>query len=299
MAGSIPQSTSERGGAYGQSVGLSGAQSSDSVHRICPLCGRDNTDESPLRYSQDHWKLKRCSQCDLIYLENAPAYEALESDFAWEKTYQREKKKRREGQTLRYLFSDAAKMLKKLLRGGGLRAKERRFIRRHIRRGRMLDVGCGSGRTLINLPQNLVPYGIEISPHLAKVSQQYCERRGGHVVRNNAVDGLGAFEADFFDGIMMRAFLEHETQPRQLLGNAARVLKPRGRIIIKVPNYGCINRVVTGSRWCGFRFPDHVNYFTPRTLRRLVQYTGYRVVRFGLLDRFPFSDNMWMVIEKP
>ena len=216
MAGSLPQSTSERWRACGQSVGLSGGQSSDSVHRICPLCGRDNTDESPLGYSQDRWKLKRCSQCDLIYLENAPAYEALESDFAWEKTYQREKKKRREGQTLRYLFSDAAKMLKKLLRGGGLRAKERRFIRRHIRRGRMLDVGCGSGRTLIYLPQNLVPYGIEISPHLAKVSQQYCERRGGHVVRNNAVDGLGAFEADFFDGIMMRAFLEHETQPRRI-----------------------------------------------------------------------------------
>ena len=123
--------------------------------------------------------------------------------------------------------------------------------------------------------------------------------RRGIEIRNNAVDGMDEFDADLFDGIMMRAFLEHETEPVRLLDKARRVLRAGGRIIIKVPNYGCVNRVVRGKRWCGFRFPDHVNYFTPLTLKRLVKETGYRVLRFGALDRFPFSDNMWMVIEKP
>ena len=275
------------------------AQSPKCDHRSCPICGCENTSEPSLNYSQDEWTLKQCSQCDLVYLENAPSYEALESEFAWEKTYHAEKSKRRKGKALRYLVSDAAKKVKLLIRGHKVRAKEQRFIQRYIGAGRMLDVGCGVGRTLINLPPTITPFGIEISPYLADVSQKYCGPRGGNVVRNNAVDGMDEFNADLFDGIMMRAFLEHETEPRTLLNKARRVLRPGGRIIIKVPNYACVNRVVCGNRWCGFRFPDHVNYFTPSTLRRLVHEAGYRVVRFGWLNRFPLSDNMWMVIEKP
>ncbi len=274
-------------------------QSPKTNHRYCPSCGRENVSEPALRYSRGEWNLKQCSQCELVYLENAPTYEALESEFAWEKTYHAEKSKRREGKTLSYLVSDAAKKVKLLFRGRKVRAKEQRFIQRYIGAGRMLDVGCGAGRTLINLPQSITPYGIEISPYLADVSQKYCGPRGGRVVRNNAVDGMEEFDTDLFDGIMMRAFLEHETEPRTLLDKARRVLRPGGRVIIKVPNYGCVNRVVRGNRWCGFRFPDHVNFFTPSTLRRLVQEAGYRVVRFGWLNRFPLSDNMWMVIEKP
>ena len=275
------------------------AHSLKCAHRCCPICGCENADEPSLEYSQSEWILKQCSQCDLVYLENAPNYEAIESEFAWEKTYHAEKSKRRKGKALRYLLSDAAKKVKLLIRGRKVRAKEQRFIKRYIGTGRMLDVGCGAGRTLINLPESITPFGIEISPYLADVSQKYCGPRGGNVVRNNAVDGMDEFDADLFDGIMMRAFLEHETEPVRLLDKARRVLRAGGRIIIKVPNYGCVNRVVRGKRWCGFRFPDHVNYFTPLTLKRLVKETGYRVLRFGALDRFPFSDNMWMVIEKP
>ena len=291
-----PTFANEKNGA---SAANEESQSTKCKHRCCPICGRDNLNEPSLQYSQGEWNLKQCSQCTLVYLENAPSYEALESEFAWEKTYHAEKSRRRKGKTLSYLLSDAAKKLKFLIRGRKVRAKEQRFIRRYIGTGRMLDVGCGAGRTLINLPQSITPYGIEISPYLAGVSQQYCGPRGGTVVRNNAVDGMDEFDADFFDGIMMRAFLEHETEPRTLLDKARRVLRAGGRIIIKVPNYGCVNRVVRGNRWCGFRFPDHVNYFTPSTLQRLIHEVGYRVIRFGWLDRFPLSDNMWMVIEKP
>ena len=274
-------------------------QSLKCKHRCCPICGRENANEPALGYSRSEWNLKQCSQCDLVYLENAPTYEALESEFAWEKTYYAEKSRRRKGNALRYLLSDAAKKVKLVIRGPKVRAKEQRFIRRYIGQGRMLDVGCGAGRTLINLPQSITPYGIEISAYLAGVSQQYCVPRGGKVVHNNAVEGMDEFDADLFDGIMMRTFLEHETEPRSILDKAQRVLRAGGRIIIKVPNYGCVNRVVRGNRWCGFRFPDHVNYFTPSTLRKLVQEAGYRIVRFGWLDQLPFSDNMWMVIEKP
>ncbi len=62
-------------------------QSPQCKHRCCPICGRENVNEPSLRYSRGKWTLKQCSQCHLVYLENAPTYEALESEFAWEKTY--------------------------------------------------------------------------------------------------------------------------------------------------------------------------------------------------------------------
>ena len=93
----------------------------------------------------------------------------------------------------------------------------------------------------------------------------------------------------------MHAFLEHEMHPLETLRAAARVLRPDGRLILKMPNYASINRRVRGARWCGFRFPDHVNYFTPASLRAMVQAAGLRVVRMHVSDRLPTSDNMWLV----
>ena len=67
--------------------------------------------------------------------------------------------------------------------------------------------------------------------------------------------------------------------------------------IIKVPNYNSINRRVRGNKWCGFRFPDHVNQFTPKTLLTMVSNANYEVVKFNFFDYLPTSDNMWMVIK--
>lgn len=90
----------------------------------------------------------------------------------------------------------------------------------------------------------------------------------------------------------MRSFLEHELHSRALLAEVARVLAPGGATIVKVPNHGSANRLVMGPRWCGFRSPGHVNYFTPRTLQGMVEQAGLAVVRFGPTDRFPLGDNM-------
>jgi hypothetical protein len=53
-----------------------------------------------------------------------------------------------------------------------------------------------------------------------------------------------------------------------------------------------------GRRWCGFRYPDHLNYFTPDTLRRLARQAGFEC-GFGPGWRLPVSDNMWALLRKP
>ncbi len=56
------------------------------VHRVCPLCERDNAATPAGPYSRGIWEVKTCTGCGFVYIEKAPSYEALFSDMAWERT---------------------------------------------------------------------------------------------------------------------------------------------------------------------------------------------------------------------
>lgn len=278
-----------------QPESLSTQPENTAPHRRCPVCGEDNQNTPVSPYSQAPWEIKTCS-CGCVYLENPPAYAALEEDFAWEKTSHQEEERRKSKRPCAKYISTAWKMFRqKVLK----RDKLMTLVRRYIHSGRVLDIGCGGGSTLTRLPsESLVPYGVEISKALAQQSDQFARARGGWVVQSDAIQGTRSFEPAFFEGVLMSAFLEHEAQPDRLLDELHRVLKPGGMVIIKVPNYGSLNRRFKGKEWCGFRFPDHVNYFTPASLTRLVREKGFSIRQFGFFDRLPTSDNLWMVLEK-
>jgi len=118
------------------------------------------------------------------------------------------------------------------------------------------------------------------------------------VISANAIDGSSELNPDSIHVVVMSSFLEHECRPLSLLKQLHPILKSKGVIILKVPNFACWNRIIRGEKWCGFRYPDHVNYFTPRTLRRLAQEAGYTVSRQNFLDKFPLSDNMYAILTK-
>ena len=151
------------------------------------------------------------------------------------------------------------------------RDKLQRLMERYMPRGDVLDVGCGNGHRLDRWPPECVPFGIELEAQVIPEARARFEARGGRVVHAPAVDGMREFADGAFDGAILRAYLEHEPDPRAVLSALRPKLKKAATAIVKVPNYGCLNRKVRGSRWCGFRFPDHVNYFTPDSLRTMVK----------------------------
>jgi len=172
------------------------------------------------------------------------------------------------------------------------------LIRQYFEPGNVVDVGCANANFLLKLDAQYIPFGIEISKALAEVANEAVKPRGGRVVQAAAVDGFARFGDETFTGVIMSSFLEHESQPKELLEQCALHLADNGRVIIKVPNYACFNRTVRGERWCGFRYPDHVNYFTPDTLTRMCREAGLKIHGFSFADHHPFSDNMWLVAGK-
>lgn len=265
--------------------------------RVCPMCRHDNRTVSASPYSRDHWRIKTCAACQFVYLENAASYDDLVSDFAWTKTKVEEKELRTRREPL--LLKVERKLRKLRRRTFGYYDKAVVVLKEYVPRGEFLDIGCGGGGNIQRAAPELCGSGIELDANAAAQAQKIAASIGGRVIHADALSGLRQLGDRSFDAVMMRAFLEHETQPRDVLQESYRVLRPGGYAVIKVPNFGCVNRRVRGARWCGFRFPDHVNYFVPESLQAMVTAAGYHIARFGLRDRLPLSDCMWMIAQRP
>lgn len=259
----------------------------------CPICdGRQNGGVP----APAPWELAWCASCDFTYMTNPPDCEAMTEEFEWEQSYYAEKKRRYEahgrvGGAIAKFVASARQGYRNVSR----RNKLHDVVHETGMQGEVLDIGCGNGHLWPRLPANVVPVGIELSPVLARQGRERIGDGAGRLIEADALGGLQQLPDASMNGAIAVSFLEHEVRPTQVVRELRRVLRKGAAFVIKVPNYACWNRRIRGSRWCGFRFPDHVNYFTPRALRRLFEMNSYTVARFRRRDRMPTSDNMWCV----
>jgi SAM-dependent methyltransferase len=92
--------------------------------------------------------------------------------------------------------------------------------------GRVLDVGCGIGDLLRYRPGTL---GVDVNRETVAAC-----RAAGLDARPMEPDLL-PFDNTSFDGVVLDNVLEHLVSPQPLLAEMARVLKPRGRLLVGVP----------------------------------------------------------------
>lgn len=250
--------------------------------RPCPICAHQASTPLPA-FSRDRWSVEQCADCGHVYLKNPPGYGALEQDFAWEKTYATEHERRLEESPLAYRLDVATRF-----RHTWLRKSTEDKYRAWFGGGKVLDIGCGGSQDRFD---GFTLYGIEISKELAERADANMRAQGGFCVFGPGATAIREFEPGFFDGIVMSSYLEHEEHPLAVLQGAARALKPTGAIYVPVPNYGSVNRKVTGRKWVGFRYPDHVNYFTVTDLKAIAARAGLKVTLLNPI-RLPFDDNI-------
>jgi SAM-dependent methyltransferase len=233
--------------------------------RPCPACeGARATRLAD--YSPPGWNVVACDACGFVYLANPATYQALKQEFAWERTY--EAKAQKGGSSP---LSGLNRKVRRLFghRPGG---RAERIWSRLFAKGNILDVGCGE---FLRPPEGATPYGIELSDALHARIDPKVRARGGHCLHAPGADGIVQFEPEFLDGIIMSSYLEHEVEMMKVLQGAHRALKTGGRIFVRMPNLGSLNRRVMGAKWCGFRYPDHVNYFTLASLRKVAARAGF------------------------
>lgn len=192
--------------------------------------------------------------------------------------------------------------LRRLLQGGAERENELAWLRRsfyadiaHLldeaapgRRGRVLDIGAGTGDFLGYLnEQGWRAEGLEPSKLAAERAKDE-----GLTVHHGTLEGFVAQgEQRRYQAVTMLNVLEHVPDPVAFLGLVRELLDPGGVLVLSVPNdFTPVQAAAVealGLRQWWVAVPDHINYFTYESLERTLEGTGYEVA--GRTGTFPME----------
>ena len=153
--------------------------------------------------------------------------------------------------------------------------------------GRILETGCGSGIFMQRAAlRGWRVHGTEIGSHALVAAQT----RGVDMVEG-PLDPVN-YPPDHFDIVCSIEVIEHLRDPRHELSNVMAVLRPGGLFYVTTPNFNCLARRVSPSDWNVASYPEHLSYFTPRTLDRMLSAEGLK--KRGLTTT-GFSFYRWQV----
>lgn len=141
-------------------------------------------------------------------------------------------------------------------------------------RGRLLDVGCGSGLFLKHMAAlGWEVAGVEPDPDAARIAR---ETLGGGEVVNSELE-RAELPAESFDAVTLSHVIEHLLDPEAALATCRRLLRPGGRLVLSTPNCESLGVRYFGSSWLHWDPPRHLQLFNPRTLPQLVSAAGLEV----------------------
>jgi SAM-dependent methyltransferase len=147
-------------------------------------------------------------------------------------------------------------------------------MRPWISGGRTLDVGCALGWFLAEAKaQGWDAEGVEMSEHAAT----FCREKHGVHVHTTRLEDAG-LEPESFDLVSLWDTIEHVQEPRTILQTAFGLVKPGGYVVLSTGNWDAWRRRVQGQKWALLRPPKHLYYFTPTTLKTLVDQVGFTTV---------------------
>lgn len=164
---------------------------------------------------------------------------------------------------------------------------EIRPLRRHLKRGaRVLEVGCGTGELLSILRRRYDAdvQGIERSAPAIEACKAKAIPVHAGTIEDAPIPDAGV------DVMIMRHVLEHVTSPRDLLSRARRLLAPRGALLLTVPVTGGWDQKMFGELWDGYRVPEHILHFPPRSVDALLHEAGFSVA----MRRHSVVPNPWI-----
>lgn len=157
----------------------------------------------------------------------------------------------------------------------------------HPKRGsRVLDIGCGSGNSLIELRQMGVDaMGTEFDQNVRPLA----EKLGLNIHFGNIQTLDPALTFDF---ITMNQVLEHIPDPIQFLSDLRSKLKPGAQAILSFPNIDSFSRKLTGKNWINWHAPYHLHFFSRNSIKAVAEKAGYRVVSIKTV-----TPNEWFKLQ--
>ncbi|HEY8515481.1 MAG TPA: class I SAM-dependent methyltransferase [Candidatus Binatia bacterium] len=218
----------------------------------CVLCGARAFSRL---FEKRGWAFVRCTSCGLVSLDPLPSPEEIAAHH--ERSYT-------DGGYATFAAADE-------IRRGIARDRLER-ARRAAPPGPWLDVGCSTGAFVAAAVESGIDAeGLEISS--VAVAQA---RQRGLRVHQGAVESFSPERR--YAVITAFDVLEHLRDPLEFVRRLGDWLLPDGVLVAAVPNHHSMAARVMRKHWFYYAPPDHIHYFTPETLRRLLAQGGLTTV---------------------
>ncbi len=230
----------------------------------CNLCGSDDT--RTIRESTGEGRIVRCRRCQLTYVSPRIAWDPVSQ---YESEEYHEKGELATGRPGYTSYSSDRPVLAPYF------ARVASRIARVKPGGRVLEVGAASGFFLEQARlHGLDPAGIEPSVACQRIIR---EELGLPVLAGSLEEA--EIEPGTFDAVALFQTIEHFDDPLAGLQKMAKALKPGGIIVITTPNQDGWFARLARTRWFEYKPREHLYYFTPRTLSRMLEAAGFESIR--------------------
>ena len=167
--------------------------------------------------------------------------------------------------------------------------------RRVVGRGAALDIGCGDGAFL----RELVALGFDpvsgIEPSRAPVEAAPADVRPR--IRQEMF-GATRFAAESFDLVTCFQTIEHVYEPRRVVEEIARILKPGGAAFLVAHDVDALSARVLGARSPIFDI-EHLQLLNRHSARILMERAGFSDVQiFPISNTYPLA-YWWKLLPVP
>jgi SAM-dependent methyltransferase len=224
-------------------------------HVACDLCGND---DPALWLEKDGFHYVRCLRCGLVYVTPRLRDHLLQQDKFYQVVTQGD-------------LEAAAERDQNPRRMKSLILVARSYLT-YKRMGSLLDVGCGFGAFL----EAAASVGWRVcGVEVASVPASIAGRR--HNVFHGSLSDA-PYEPNSFDVVRLNNVIEHVLSPRALVCDIRRVLRPGGLFTISTPNVESFTAVFQGAGWRYVEGGHHIYLFGLRTIGRLLETEGFKVV---------------------
>lgn len=230
------------------------------VNVSCPICGANNT---RFLFTKEHCEFVECRNDKMAFITPQPDPAALKD------LYDNYGKECFTQPEYTADYADFPDYRKKFLQFRKI--------------NRLLEIGASSGNFLIKCREDgWQVEGVELSGP----SSEYARTHRGLNVRTGTVHAA-KLAAGSFDIVVAWATIEHVTDPREVIAEAFRLLRPGGLFVFSVPNWGGMSYRFLGPkhRYIGH---DHLFYFSEKNSAMLLKDIGFRTVRTHSRDFNPF-----------
>jgi 2-polyprenyl-3-methyl-5-hydroxy-6-metoxy-1,4-benzoquinol methylase len=139
---------------------------------------------------------------------------------------------------------------------------------------RLLDIGFGAGSLLRAAARaRWTVSGVEVSQTAARHVDQF----GLDIFCGELADAQ--YPDAYFDIVTASEVLEHVPEPRALVREIARIVRPGGLLWATTPHGRGISSRILGLQWSVIMPPEHLQLFSVGSIRALFADTGFHRVR--------------------